>query len=91
MEQFCGEWNDEVELYKLYPQNRERRWDMKNKVSDSIRDVSETQEPEDCYHQVSDTRHDLGIVALMHSRTIPIESYVSYIVHSVFDLPVSSI
>ena len=80
-----------MDLYGLYSENCERCWNTKNEIPNRIRNVSEADDPEDCDHQVSDTCHDLSTVAFTHLRTILIKGHIAHIVHSVFDLPVSSI
>ncbi len=79
------------EFSRLDAKNHERLRETEAEVTGRIRDVSESQEPNDRNNQVSKSCHDLGAITRMHPRTVLIEAYIAHIVHSVFDFPMSSI
>ena len=79
------------ELSRSDGKNHERFRETEAEVTGRIGDVSEAKEPNNRNNKISKSCHDLGTVACSHSRMILIKGYITHIVHSVFDFPMSSI
>lgn len=77
--------------YRLDPKDHERLRKTEDEVSCCIRDVLETEESNDGDDQIPECCHDLSAVSCAHPRTVFIKAYISYVVHPVFDFPVSPI
>ena len=84
-------WDREAGYCRLDTKNRESLWQPKDKVSRCIRDVLEAEESNDRDDKVPECGHYLRSVTRTHSRTILIKAHISYVVHSVFNFPMSPI
>ncbi len=84
-------WDREAGYYRLDTEYCKSLWQPKDKVSRCIRDVSEAEESNDRDDKVPECGHYLRSVTRTHSRTILIKAHISYVVHSVFDFPMSPI
>ncbi len=78
-------------IVQLDAKNHKRFRETEAEVTGRIRDVFESQDPNDRNNYISQSCHDLGTISGAHSRMILIKGYIAYIVHSVFDFPMSSI
>jgi len=87
----CIEKRASTGVSRLDPKNCKCLWETEDKVSRCIRDVSESKQPNDSDDQIPECGHDLRSVASAYPRTILIKAHIAYIVHSVFDFPMSPI
>src|SRR4030042_3184700 len=78
-----GRPSDAQELQCLVDSHRE--------VPYPVRDVAESEQAEKADHQVPDACHQPSAGARAYARAILVEGYVAYIMHPVFDLPVSPV